>query len=260
MGNKITLAVTLRTVHGKKVRQLRDEGFIPAVVYGPGIEPMSVQIPEAELKKTVKEAGKHTPVYVKSGGKSRITMIKDVDIDPVKGAIRHVSFHAVKADELVTTDVAIRLTGEGESEAEKAGLIILQSLDRIEIKALPMDLPEALEVSIAHLKEEGERVTVEEIKLPEGVEYVEHVEQKALDDDSGDEEETPSIRDLVVASVWEPGALQAANEATAGDAEDVSEVESENGAETVEESAGEDRPGGKAQAEPKQSNVDANKK
>ena len=229
MGNKVTLVVAKRTVHGKKVKQLRKDGLIPAVVYGPGIEPMSVQITEPELKKVVKEAGKHTPVYLKGESKNRITMIKDIDLDPVKGVIRHVSFHAVKADELVTTDVAIRLVGEGESEAEKAGLIILQSLDRIEIKALPMDLPEALEVSIAHMKEEGERVTVASIKLPEGVEYVEHVEQKAHDDDSGDEEEAPSIRDLVVASVWEPGALQAANEAAAGDAEDESEVESVQG-------------------------------
>jgi len=232
MGNKVTLAVALREAHGKKVKQLRNNGLIPGVVYGPGIKPMSVQMPEGELRKVVKEAGKHTPVNL-TGSKKHIAMIKDVDIDPVKGSIRHVSFHAVKADELVTTDVAIHLTGEGESEAEKAGLIILQSLDRIEIKALLMDLPEALEVSIAQLKEEGERVTVAEIKLPEGVEYVEHVEQKALDDDSGDAEEAPSIRDLVVASVWEPGALQAANDATAGDAEDESEVESENGSDTA---------------------------
>lgn len=234
MGNKITLALSPREVHGKKVKQLRKDGLIPGVVYGPGIEPMSVQVPEGELLKVVQQAGRHTPVNL-TGSKRRIAMIKDVDLDPVKNTIRHISFHAVKADELVTTDVAIRLIGEGESEAERAGLMILQSLDRIEIKALPMDLPEALELSTAHLKEEGERVTVADIVLPEGVEYVERVEQKALDDDSGDDEEEQSVLDLVVASVWEPGALQAANEAAAGEAEDESEVESEQGSEVVAE-------------------------
>lgn len=234
MGNKITLALSPREVHGKKVKQLRKDGLIPGVVYGPGIEPMSVQVPEGELLKVVQQAGRHTPINL-TGSKRRIAMIKDVDLDPVKNTIRHISFHAVKADELVTTDVAIRLIGEGESEAERAGLMILQSLDRIEIKALPMDLPEALELSTAHLKEEGERVTVADIVLPEGVEYVERVEQKALDDDSGDDEEEQSVLDLVVASVWEPGALQAANEAAAGEAEDESEVESEQGSEVVAE-------------------------
>jgi hypothetical protein len=65
---------------------------------------------------------------------------------------------------------------------------------------------------------------------------------------------------LVVASVWEPSALQAANEASAGTAEDESEVEAENGEDTDQASqAEESKPGGKDQAEPKQSNVDANK-
>ena len=250
MGNKIILAVAKRDIHGKKVKQLRREGLIPGVVYGPGIEPMSIQMPEGELLKVVQQAGKHTPVNL-TGSKKRIAMIKDVDLDPVKSTIRHVSFHAVRADEPVTTDVAIRLTGEGESEAERAGLIILQNLDRIEIKALPGNLPEALELSTAHLKEESERVTVGDIKLPEGVEFVEHIEQKARDDDSGDDEEEHSVLDLVVASVWEPGALQAANEAAAGDAEDESEVDSEQGSSDGEASEGEGKPDEKESGESK---------
>ena len=54
MGNKITIAIAKRDVHGKKVKQLRRDGFIPGVVYGPGMEPISVQFPEPELKRVVK--------------------------------------------------------------------------------------------------------------------------------------------------------------------------------------------------------------
>jgi hypothetical protein len=122
--------------------------------------------------------------------------------------------------------------GEGESEAEKAGLIILQALDKIEVKALPMDLPEAIEISTVELKEAGEKVTLADAKLPDGVEFVEH------DSGHGDEteEEKSHVTDLMVASVWEPAALQAANEATAGDATDESEVEAENGEDTDQNS------------------------
>ncbi len=235
MGDKVTLQVDEREVHGKKVSNLRKTGLTPGVVYGPGIEPMSVQMPEGEVRRIVQKAGKHTPVHL-TGSKRRIAMIKDVDVDPVKNTIRHISFHAVKADEPVTTEVAIRLIGQGESEAEKAGLIVLQALDRIEVRALPMELPEALEVSIASLKEEGEKITVADIVLPKGVELVEHDDGKQVDED---EDERPSITDLMIASVWEPAALEAANAAAAGSATDESEVEAENGAEeTSEENSG----------------------
>lgn len=224
MGDKITLAIKERQLHGKKVKQLRQQGLTPGVVYGPGIEPMSVEIPEGELKKVVKNAGRHTPVHL-TGSKRRIAMIKEVDIDPSTNMISHVSFHAVKADEPVVAEVPIRLVGEGESEAEKAGLVILQALDQIEVKALPMDLPEAVEVDITGLKEASEKVTLADAKLPAGVELVDHDDGRA----EIEGEEKPSITELMVASVWEPAALEAANAAAAGDAEDESEVEAENG-------------------------------
>lgn len=226
MGDKITLNVAARDVHGKKVAKLRREGMVPGVVYGADMEPISVQAPEGEVAKVVKAAGRHTPVQL-SGKKRQIAMIKDVDRDPVRHTIRHVSFHAVRADEPVVTEVPIRLVGEGESEAERNGLVILQALEQLEVKALPMELPEALEISIIGLAEAGDRVTVADIKMPEGVEIVDNDDGRA--EEEGEERQT--VMDLVIASVYEPSALAAANEAAAGDAEtaDADEVESEKG-------------------------------
>jgi len=256
MGDKLSLKLDERSVHGKKVAKLRKDGLVPAVVYGPGIDPISVQVEDGVFTKLYRQAGTYTPVHLVIGTKKKIAMIKDVDRDPVRGDVRHVSFHAVKANEPVIAEVPIHLIGEGESEAEKNGLIILQALDKIEVKALPMDLPEAIEISTVELKEAGDKVTLGDAKLADGVEFVEH--------DSGhgdeDEEEKSHVTDLMVASVWEPAALQAQNEAAAGDATDESEVESENGEDTDQVSqAEESRPGGNGQHEPKQSNVDANK-
>jgi large subunit ribosomal protein L25 len=221
MGDKVSLKIEAREVHGKKVANLRKQGLTPGVVYGAGIEPQAIQADAQEVRKVVAAAGKHTPVSL-TGSKRRIAMIKDVDFDPTKhGVVRHIAFHAVNENEPVTTTVAIRLVGEGESEAEKAGLVILQALDKVEIKALPMELPEALEVSIVALKAAGDRVTVGDIVLPAGVSLVEHDDGHREEDD---DEEKPKITDLMVASVWEPAALQAANEATAGAARDESDV------------------------------------
>lgn len=234
MGNKVELTVNERDVHGKKVAKLRHEGLIPAVVYGAGVEPTSVQLAENVFGKAYRQAGTHAPVHLTIGTKKKIAMIKDVDFDPVKGRVLHVSFHAVKASDPVNAEVPVRLLGEGESEAEKNGLIVLQTLEKIEVKALPMDLPDSITVDITGLKEAGDKVTLGDATLPENVEFVEH------DSGHGDEDESERqhVTDLQVASVWEPAALQAANEAAAGDAEENTEVEAENGSD--EEAAPED--------------------
>lgn len=225
MGEKITLKIDERSVHGKKVKSLRQKGITPAVVYGHGMEPIAVQAEAGEVRRVVLAAGKHTPVNL-TGVKRRIAMIKDIEFHPTKaGIIRHVSFHAVKADEPVNAEVPVHLVGVGESVAEKAGLVVLQAIDKVEVRALPMELPDAVEIDITALAEAGEKVTLSDAKLPSGVEFVEHDTGHHDDED----EEKPSITDLVVASVYEPAALEAANDAAAGDATDESEVEAEQG-------------------------------
>lgn len=226
MGDKITLSLEQRELHGKKVARLRKKGVTPAVVYGAGMEPAAVQAEAGEVQKVVRTAGKHTPVHLTLGTKKRIAMIKNVDSDPVKGTVRHVAFHAVRQNKPVEAEVPIRLVGEGESAAERAGLIVLQTLEKLEVKALPLNLPEALEVSIVELAEPGDRVLVSDITVPEGVEIVDNDDGR-----EGTEDDEQTIMDLVIASVYEPSALQAANEAAGGDAEDESEVQAEQGGE-----------------------------
>ncbi|OYX53976.1 hypothetical protein B7Y92_00960 [Candidatus Saccharibacteria bacterium 32-50-13] len=215
MGDKINLTLGQRELQGKKVARLRKEGIVPGVIYGHNLDPMLVQAPYNILEKAVRDAGKHTPVHVTIDGKKKITLIKDIDREPVKMRIRHVSFHAVKASDVVTAEVPITLTGEGESAAEKAGLVVLQAIEHIEIKAKPADLPEALEVSITGLATTEDKLTLGDITLPNGVEFA----------------DAEVDRDLVVANVYEPAALQAANDAAGGDADEASaeDVPADNG-------------------------------
>lgn len=240
----ISLKLTKRDAHGKKVAIIRKDGFVPSVVYGGHDTPVSTQSAVGETAKVVHEAGKHTPVHLTIDGKKKLAMIKNVEVDPVKHKVVHISFHAIKQNDVITAEAPIVLIGQGESDAEKAGLIVLQALETVEVKAKPADLPEALEISIAHLKNDDDKIVLGDIKLPEGVEYAD-VEQDL---------------ELVIANVYEPAALEAANEAAAGDAVDEDQVEAENGGEDLEGTqAPESRPGGKLQDEPKQSSVDASK-
>lgn len=222
MGNKIELTLEERTVRGKKVAQLRKQSIVPAVVYGADFEPRNVQVDRNTIAKVYAQAGTHSPVYLSLGGKKRIAMIKDVEFDVVKHVINHVSFHAVNAKEAVTAEVPIHLMGEGNSPAEQAGLVVLQAVEKIEVKAKPTDLPEALEVATDSLKEAGDKLTVGDIVVPKNVEIVDNDDGR-----EGTADDDVTVMDLTIATVYEPGALQAANEAAGGDAEDAAPADEE---------------------------------
>lgn len=216
-----------RELNGKQAAKLRNQGVVPSVLYGHSQEPINTQSEEVETVKVVRAAGKHSPVDLMVGDRKQLAIIKSIDIDPVKRRVRHIAFQAISRNEEVTTDVPIKLDGEGESLAEKAGLVVLQALESVEIKAKPAYLPEALHISIVDLETTEDKLTLADIKLPEGVAYA----------------DADVDLELVVANVYEPSALQAANEAAAGVAEIDEPVESENGAEeeaTDESAEGED--------------------
>lgn len=224
MGEKINLEITERKVHGKKVKSLLKQGLVPGVVYGNGVDSISIQADASEVRRVVSRAGYHTPIHL-TGAKKRVAMIKDVSFDPIKsGVVRHISLHAVRANEPVYAEIPVRLDGEGESVAERAGLVVLQAVERIEVRALPMDLPDAIVIDIRALAEHGDKVTLGDAKLPQGVEFAERDSGRAEDDD----EERPVVTDLVVASVYEPAALEAANDAAAGSAEDVTVADTDD--------------------------------
>lgn len=211
--NEITLKLDKRTAEGKQVKKIREAGLVPSVVYGADKEPTSMQSELVETLKVVRAVGKHTPLNLVIDGKKNLAIIKDIDFNPVGHKLRHIAFHKINVNDVITTEVSIVLTGQGESAAERAGLVVLQAIEQIEIKAKPADLPESLEVSIAGLETDEDKITIGDIKLPKGVEFAD------IDQDL----------ELVVANVYEPGALQAANEAAGGDAEaeDASNVEAE---------------------------------
>jgi len=211
--NEFSLKLDTRTASGKKVAGLRREGQVPSVVYGGQDVPLSTQSAIVETTKVVQAAGKHSPVSLIIDGKKKLAIIKTIDLDPVRHSVRHIAFHTISQNDVITTEVPIVLVGEGESIAEKAGLIVLQAIERIEVKAKPAALPESLELSIIDLKAAEDRLTVADLKLPEGVVFAD------ADQDL----------DLVIANVYEPAALEAANEAAAGAGEIDSEVASDNG-------------------------------
>lgn len=163
----ITLELSKREVVGKQVRGLRRDGKVPAVIHNHGKDSIIVDAPFIEITKVYEKAGKHHPVDLKVGSDKYLAIIRDVDLDPRKNTLRHVVFNAVRQNEVVQTEVPIKF--EGDSAAEKAGLMLLHQLETVEVEATPRNLPDEIVVSVDSLAEIGDKISVADLKAPEGV-------------------------------------------------------------------------------------------
>lgn len=220
---EIALALKEREVVGKQVKHLRREGSIPAVIHDHGKPSKVVMAPALDLTKAYDKAGKHHPVNLTVGRQKYLAIIKDVDFDPKKHQLRHVVFNAIKQDEKVQTEVPVRL--EGEIPAEKAGFMVITNLDVIEIEALPKDLVDEFQVSAAGLAEIGDKVTVADIKVPDGVTILTEAEHPI----ATVEETKEQISEEAAAEEGAEGEDEAGEgEATEGTEEGEAKEESEN--------------------------------
>ena len=166
---KITLKAKKREVLGKKNKILYQQGLIPAVVYGKKTESIPLQINLKEFEEVFKKTGE-TDIFnleIEGENKPRNVMVQEVKRHFLFGKPIHVDFYEVEMDKPITTPVPINLIGE--SEAVKGGGILVQSMDEIEIEALPKDIPHEITIDISQLKEIGQTIYVKDLKLKEGI-------------------------------------------------------------------------------------------
>lgn len=236
-----TISITLapREVVGKGLNKLRREGQVPAVIHDHGKPSVVVVGPHLDIWKIFQKAGKNHPVQLKVGDKTYTTLIKDVTLHPRNQLITHVVFNAVNANETVTAEVPVHVKleeGNDSTPAERAGLIVLHNVEAVEVEAIPSALPDNLQFDGEKLVEVGDHATVADLVVPKGV-------------------TVKTDENTTLATVFEPSALAAANDAAGGDAEpeDAADVESEHES-TAEEGTQEDeqRPGGKKEFEDKE--------
>ncbi|MBM4467404.1 MAG: 50S ribosomal protein L25 [Chloroflexi bacterium] len=170
---QIELQTQKREVLGKKVKNLRREGLIPAVLYGHDIESLPLQIEERELNRVLTQAGGHRLIALKIGRAKnpQMALAREVQWDVITSRPLHVDFYAVVMTEKITTAVPLTLVGEAPA-ADQAGVILLQGLDEIEIECLPGDLIEAIEVDLSALKEMDQAIYVKDLRVSPAVEIL----------------------------------------------------------------------------------------
>lgn len=152
-----------RTVLGKKVKTLRAHHILPAHIYG-NTEPLTIELEEKEFLTVFDEAGETSVLYVQVEGEkdSRPVLVADYMVDPVSGVITHIDLRQVNLNVKVKAHVPLDVVGE--SEAVKAGGVLITLYNEIEVEALPTDLPEKFLLDISLLLAIGNELKVSDLK------------------------------------------------------------------------------------------------
>ncbi len=164
-----------RTLLGKKVKSLRREGILPAVVYGGKEGSVPIELGLQEFSKIFKTAGETTLVKLFIGKEAKNVLIHDISRDPVTEEINHVDFYEVKMDEKITAKVPLIFIGDAPAVIDLDGVLV-KAMQELEVRALPSNLPHQIEIDISQLKTFDDNILVKDIKLPKNVEILENLE------------------------------------------------------------------------------------
>jgi large subunit ribosomal protein L25 len=206
--SEATIEVHQRSEIGKGFnKKLRREGWIPAVVYGAGKDPVPIKVERTRFLDLLRETGSENAVFLlelSGTGKQRHTMVRQIDADPITNRVLHVDFQRVMMDEAVRVSVPIELVGIAEGVKTHGGVMDFITRE-IAIESLPGDIPQAIELDVTAL-EIGDHVETGVLNLPKGVTLMDEADKVVvsiapprLEEEEEEEEDL-----LIEAEVEEP--------------------------------------------------------
>lgn len=171
MSKAITLKAEVREIVGKKVKKMRKEDLIPAVMYGNKIASQNLTVNYIDFKRAYSKAGESALLELEVAGKKVNVLIHDTQLDPMSGKVSHIDFFQVNMKEEVETEIPLEFVGE--SAAVKAlGGVLVKNMDAIAVKCLPADLPEKYEIDLSALATFDDVISVKDLKISDKVEIM----------------------------------------------------------------------------------------
>jgi large subunit ribosomal protein L25 len=169
-GERTKLTVKKREHLGsRETRRLRKQGLIPGVLYGRG-DPISICVEERELRRALTgAAGLHSilDVEVDGTGASHASILKEYQVDKVRGGVTHVDLQEVRLDQPIIASVSVHLIGGDTAPGVREGGVLSQPLREIQVEALPLEIPEHIDLDVSHMAT-GDTLRIADITVPEG--------------------------------------------------------------------------------------------
>jgi large subunit ribosomal protein L25 len=167
--SQTTLVATPRTGKGSAIaRRLRAEGHIPGILYGRGMEPISVTVERREFRMALSgPAGVNTILDLHVGGQSFPAVVKELQRHPIKRTVNHIDFLQVSMDEEIVVHIPVRLHGEAKAVVAAGGLVD-PAVDTIEVSCKPADLPNEFLIDVTDMQPDTV-IRLSDIPMPAGV-------------------------------------------------------------------------------------------
>lgn len=166
----MTIKASLRELKGRKVKQYRREGKLPAAVFGPDLGSMDILVEPKEFSKVFEEYGYNKLFDLEVDGKKHKVLVKDVQADPVKGSPIHISFYAVNMKKKLVVDVPIVIIGESKAVKNNIGFLVTP-VESLTVQCLPTNIPNEITIDISILNAVNDSINVHSVTLPENVEW-----------------------------------------------------------------------------------------
>jgi large subunit ribosomal protein L25 len=180
-GERIKLEVKEREGRGSAdSRRLRRQGLIPGVLYGRGNSPHAFCVPERELRRVLSgDSGLHAILDVVVAGQETThpSVLKDYQQEIPSGKLSHIDLHEVRLDQPIQAQVSVTLVGE--AAGVKEGGVLSQVTREINVEALPMEIPDHLELDVSGM-EIGDSLRLVDLPAQEGVTYLDDPEETVL--------------------------------------------------------------------------------
>jgi large subunit ribosomal protein L25 len=227
---EITLDAQARQETGKaKVKDLREKGFIPAVVYGEGKVSLAIKVSHHELLRLIHQHRLENAVLnlkIKDDKKNKplSCLLKETQYDPVTGDIIHVDFNEISLTKVIKVNVPVVAKGEPIGVKQEGGSLE-HILWEIEVECLPADIPKEIEIDVSHLNM-GESIHIKDIKFPDNVKILNSPDAMVLLVAAPIKEEVP-VEAAEGEVPQEPEVIKEKKEAPAETAEEEKEKEKE---------------------------------
>jgi large subunit ribosomal protein L25 len=172
----LTLQAKIRKDFGKKVKNLRKKGLIPAVLYGPKIENLTLEVDLKEFEKVYQAAGESSLISLEVDKKKFLVLIHAVEIDALSQKPIHVDFYQPRLDEEITATIPLVFEGEAPAVKDLGGTLV-RNIHEVEVKALPQDLPHEIKVNIEKLKTFEDNILIKDLNVSKEVRILKEPEE-----------------------------------------------------------------------------------
>jgi large subunit ribosomal protein L25 len=177
---QLELSAKKRDQFGKQsAKQIRTQGLVPAIYYGKGIENIALTVDHFKLDRSLRtEAGMNAIINLDIEGNKQVTIVHEIEEDPLTGKILHVDFMHIDVKQKIKADVPVKIIGT--APGVKKGGILAVHLHHISIKCLPLEIPGHFDIDVSALEDIGSAAYVKEIKVPANVEILTRLDEAVV--------------------------------------------------------------------------------